>query len=91
MRFAKMSIRFSCELTDPDTEALLGFLLDMTNNDCDRMLEILDCAKEWIKLDAPIPSHSGDAHKSSLLHVVIESDEGKSSSLSQTPSQSLES
>lgn len=69
-----MSIRFSCELTDPDTEALLSFLEKLTSNNGERMLEVLDCAKNWLKLDAPIPSHNGEAHtKSSLLLTGDES------------------
>jgi len=80
-----MSIRFSCESTDPDTEALLSFLLDLTHNNCDRMVELIDCAKDWLKLDAPIPSHNGDAHKSSLLHVVVETGDLTVSLPSQMP------
>lgn len=66
-----MSIRFSCELTDPDTEALLSFLEKLTGNDEVRMMAVLDCAKEWLKLDTPIQSYRGDARiKSSLLLIV---------------------
>jgi len=71
-----MSIRFSCEVTDPDTEALLNFLEKLTGNDEDRMLTILDCAKDWLKLEAPIQSHHGDAHMKSSLLLVNEDREG---------------
>lgn len=83
-----MSIRFTCELTDLDTEALLGFLERMTDNNGDRMLEILDCAKEWLRLDAPIPSHRGESHVSTSLVLVHEGDECGTGvpSLSQIPS-----
>lgn len=80
-----MSIHFSCELTDPDTEALLSFLLNLTSNDCDRMLELIDRAKDWLNLDAPTPSHNGDAHKSALLHVVVDLDGPSVSLPAQTP------
>jgi len=84
-----LSIRFSCELTDPDTESLLSFLLNLTDNNPDRMLEILDCARAWLKLDAPIPSHNGDARKSALLHVVVDSNDPTPSLPVHKPSQSL--
>lgn len=78
-----MSIRFTCELTDPDTEALLNFLEKLTGNDEDRMVTVLDCAKDWLRLQAPIQSHRGDVHvKSSLLLVDEEGD-----SISPSPSQ----
>lgn len=49
------------------------------------MLELIDRAKDWLNLDAPIPSHNGDAHKSSLLHVVVDSDGPTVSLPAQTP------
>jgi hypothetical protein len=81
-----MSIRFSCELTDPDTEALLCFLERLTDNNEDRMLTVLDCAKDWLKLGTPIPSHRGDAHEKSSLVLVDDSVDQAVSSLSHTPS-----
>lgn len=80
-----MSIRFSCELTDPDTEALLNFLEKLTGNDEVRMLTVLDCANDWLKLQAPIQSHRGDAHVKSSLLLVDEGDD----SISPSPSQML--
>jgi hypothetical protein len=80
-----MSIRFSCELTDPDTEALLNFLEKLTGNDESRMLTVLDCAKDWLKLEAPIPSHRGDAHEKESLVLVDEGDDSISPSPSQMP------
>jgi hypothetical protein len=70
-----MSIHFSCELTDPDTEALLNFLEKLTGNDEGRMLTVLDCAKDWLKLEAPIQSHRGDAHVKSSLVLVADQDD----------------
>jgi hypothetical protein len=83
-----MTIRFTCELTDPDTEALLNFLERLTGNNGDRMLEVIDCAKEWLKLDAPIPSHNGELHVSTSLVLVAQDyeDVPAVSSLSQMPS-----
>ena len=81
-----MSIRFSCELTDPDTQELLCFLEKLTGNDGDRMMEVLDCAKAWLKLEAPIPSHQCDARVKSSLVLVDDSDDPTASLLSQTPS-----
>ena len=84
-----MSIRFSCELTDPDTQELLHFLEKLTGNNEDRMLEVLDCAKNWLKLEAPIPSHRGDAHEKSSLVLVDDLDDPTVSLLSHTPSPHL--
>lgn len=85
-----MSIRFSCELTDPDTQELLSFLEKLTGNDGDRMLEVLDCAKDWLKLEAPLPSHRRDGRVKSSLVLVDDSDDRTDSLLSQTPSLQLE-
>jgi hypothetical protein len=84
----QMSIRFTCQLTDPDTEALLIFLEKLTANNESRMLEVLDCAKEWLKLDAPTPSHRGESHMSTSLLLVDDSDDPTFSSPSHTPVQS---
>ena len=69
-----MSIRFSCELTDPDTQALLGFLEKLTGNDEVRMLTVLSCAEKWLLLQVPIHSHHGDAHMKSALLLVDDQD-----------------
>jgi len=52
------------------------------------MMTVLDCAKEWLKLDTPIQSHRGDAHeKVSLLLVDEDSEDAPdASSLSQMTS-----
>jgi hypothetical protein len=80
-----MSIRFTCELTDPDTQALLDFLEKLTDNDGGRMMTVLDCAKEWLKLEAPIPSHRGESHESTSLVLVDDSGDSTVLLPTQTP------
>lgn len=81
-----MAIRFSCEVTDPDTQALLNFLEQLTGNDADRMLTVLDCAKDWLRMEAPIQSHRGDGRVKSSLELVDEEDGRIAPPPSQSPS-----
>jgi len=65
-----MSIKFSCELTDPHTESLLRFLEDILGDNDAHKLEVLSCARQWLEMDAPMAFTRGNAHmKSSLLLV----------------------
>jgi hypothetical protein len=46
-------IRFTCEVTDPDTEALLRYLEDRYGADNTIKGMVLDQAKRWLELDSP--------------------------------------
>ena len=68
-----MPIRFSVELTDPHTEALLIFLEDQLGDNEAHKLSVLSCARQWLELHAPTAFNRGDAHEKSSL--VVETDE----------------
>ena len=68
-----MSIRFSVELNDPHTEALLRYLEDVLGDNYVHKLEVLSCARQWLELEDKTPTafNRGDARiKSSLLLIV---------------------
>jgi len=66
-----MSIRFSVELDDPHTENLLRYLETALGDNEVHKLEVLDCARQWLELHAPIAFNRGESHvKSSLLLVA---------------------
>jgi len=46
-------IRFSCEVTDPHTEALLRFLDDLLGDNETHKLEVLSCARQWLEVNTP--------------------------------------
>ncbi len=81
-----MSIRFSCEITDPHVEALLLFLGARLDDDKNQMIDVLDCAKAWLKLESPIPfDRSAYEHVKSSLVLVHEEDDKTSLAPSQKP------
>lgn len=84
-----MSIRFSCELTDPHVEALLRFLSARLDDDTSQILAVVKCAKEWLEMQAPNRfDRSCDGHMSSSLVLVDDEDDIVSPAPSQMPSQS---
>lgn len=72
-----MAIRFTCEVSDPHTEAVLQFLGARLEDDTRKMLTVLNCAKKWLELEAPIPfDRSVESHVStSLVLVTVEGDD----------------
>jgi len=50
---APMAIRFTCEVTDPETESLLRYLEDKYGSDNTTKTMVLDLAKSWLALDSP--------------------------------------
>ena len=48
-----MPIRFTSEVTDPETEALLRHLEDKYGSDNTTKTMVLDLAKSWLTLDSP--------------------------------------
>lgn len=84
-----MPIRFTCEVTDPHTEALLRFLGARLGDDTSKALAIVNCAKEWLEMQAPNRfDRSCDEHMSASLVLVTVEDGKTSSSPSQTPVES---
>jgi len=72
-----MSIRFSCELTDPHTEALLLFLDDLLGDNEAHKLQVLSCARQWLELEDKVPPTAftrGDVHEKPSLRVVADQD-----------------
>jgi len=67
-----MAIRFSCEVTDPHTEALLLFLDDLLGDNEEHKLAVLSCAQQWLRLDTPTVFNRGDARESLSLRVVAD-------------------
>jgi hypothetical protein len=70
-----VSIRFSCELTDPHTENLLRYLEDTLGDNYVHKLEVLNCARQWLELEDKVPPAftRGEAHTKSSL--VVEADQ----------------
>lgn len=68
-----MSIHFSCELTDPHTEALLTFLDELLGDNEAHKIQVLSCARQWLELEEKVPPAAflsrADAHEKSLLRV----------------------
>ncbi len=48
-----MPIRFTCGVTDPETESLLRYLQDRYGADKITKTMVLDLAKSWLALDSP--------------------------------------
>jgi hypothetical protein len=65
-----MAIRFTCEVSDPHTEALLRFLDDLLGNNEAHKLEVLSCARQWLEMDTPTVFSRDDRHESQSLQLV---------------------
>lgn len=85
-----MSIRFSCEVTDPHTENLLRYLESVFGDNEAHKLSVLDCARRWLELEdktPPIFTRDGGHTLFSALSLVEDCEDVQAvSSLSQTPS-----
>jgi hypothetical protein len=86
---ALMPIRFTCEVTDPHTEALLRFLEDLMGDNEAHKMEVLSCAMQWLRMGTPTVFNRDDAHESQSLRLVDDEIDPIASSLSQQPSEYL--
>jgi hypothetical protein len=84
-----MPIRFTCEVTDPHTEAVIGFLGERLNGDTKQMLQVIECVKKWLEMESPIPFDQSlyEQMSSSLVLVTVEGGE-TSRTVCQTPLES---
>jgi len=74
-----MAIRFTCEVTDPHTEAVLQLLGERLDNDTSKMLKVVCRAKQWLELESPIPFDSSGYEQMSSSLVVVTDEEHKTS------------
>lgn len=69
-----MAIRFTCEVTDPETESLLRYLEDKYGSDNTMKTMVLDLAKSWLTLDSPGGLFRNDPETKQLLLVADQTD-----------------
>jgi len=85
-----MAIRFTCEVSDPHTQAVIQLLGERLGNDPEQMLKVILCAKKWLELECPTPfAHSECGHMSSSLVTVDDDDVAAAHEHGQKPFESL--
>lgn len=69
-----MPIRFTCEVTDPETESLLRYLEDKYGLDNTTKRMVLDLAISWLTLDSPGALVCDEHETKQLLLVADQTD-----------------